>query len=238
MRFPHNSRPFVNFSHHCALAPSRHCVKNPLCVSSAPPRLCVKIPRVYPRQLPGFVAAAVFYSLTSHPKPGDLDKIVQALVFTMVGRAVGQGMEFAASALGAPTAGWTGRWDFAVSVAIAVLIALIAAWAANKDWLHAALRKIGVTKETSHPSEWYTAFATNDLSYVILSLRDGRRLYGWPADWPGRSDFGHFRIREAQWLSGGIPISESRIAEIVVPASEVVIIEFLKDPPDEGTPGE
>ena len=31
--------------------------------------------------LPGFVAAAVFYSLTSHPKPGAFDRIVQALVF-------------------------------------------------------------------------------------------------------------------------------------------------------------
>ena len=186
-----------------------------------------EIVAVFAFLLPGFVAAAVFYSLTSHPRPGDLDKIVQALVFTMVGRAVGQGMEFAASALGAPTAGWTGRWDFAVSVAIAVLIALIAAWAANKDWLHAALRKIGVTKETSHPSEWYTAFATNDLSYVILSLRDGRRLYGWLTQWPSRPDIGHFRIREAQWFSGDVPIARSIFDEVIVPASEVVLVEFL-----------
>ena len=186
-----------------------------------------EIVAVFAFLLPGFVAAAVFYSLTSHPKPGDLDKIVQALVFTMVGRAVGQGMEFAASALGAPTAGWTGRWDFAVSVAIAVLIALIAAWAANKDWLHAALRKIGVTKESSHPSEWYSSFAINDLNYVILSLRDGRRLYGWPEQWPSRPDTGHFRITEARWLSGDAPIAGLTVDEVIVPASEVVIVEFL-----------
>ena len=176
--------------------------------------------------LPGFVAAAVFYSLTSHPRPGDLDKIVQALVFTMVGRAVGQGMEFAASALGSETE-WAEEWDIAASVAIAVAVALIAAWAANKDWLHAALRKIGVTKESSHPSEWYTALVINDERYVILNLKEGRRLYGWMTQWPGRPDIGHFRIREAQWLSGDIPISELRIDEMVVPASEVVIVEFL-----------
>ena len=38
--------------------------------------------------LPGFVGAAVFYSLTSHPKPGEFDRVVQALVFTTVGQAV------------------------------------------------------------------------------------------------------------------------------------------------------
>ena len=31
--------------------------------------------------LPGFVAAAVFYSLTSHPKPDAFDRVVQALIF-------------------------------------------------------------------------------------------------------------------------------------------------------------
>lgn len=176
--------------------------------------------------LPGFVAAAVFYSLTSHPRPGDLDKIVQALVFTMVGRAVGQGMEFAASALGYETE-WAEEWDIAASVAIAVAVALIAAWAANKDWLHAALRKIGVTKESSHPSEWYTSFVINDLNYVILSLRDGRRLYGWPEQWPSRPDFGHFRVTEARWFSGDVPIAGLDVDEVIVPASEVVLVEFL-----------
>ena len=185
--------------------------------------------------LPGFVAAAVFYSLTSHPKPGDLDKIVQALVFTMVGRAAGQGIELAASAFGLETA-WAAQWDLAMSVAIAVTVAFLAAWVANTDWLYAILRKIGVTNESSHPSEWYSALAINSVSYVILNLRDGRRLYGWPEDWPSRPDSGHFRITEAQWLSGDNPIAESKAIEMVVPASEVVIIEFLNR--QEEDPGE
>ena len=32
--------------------------------------------------LPGFVATAVFHSLTAHPKPNEFDRIVQALIFT------------------------------------------------------------------------------------------------------------------------------------------------------------
>ena len=40
--------------------------------------------------LPGFVAAAVFYSLTSHPKPSNFERVVQALIFTIVVEAVGR----------------------------------------------------------------------------------------------------------------------------------------------------
>ena len=187
--------------------------------------------------LPGFVAAAVFYSLTSHPKPGDLDKIVQALVFTMVGRAIGQGIELAASIFGRD-AGWIGRWDLAISVAIAVTIAFFAAWIANKDWIYAILRKMGVTNESSHPSEWYSAFVLNYGLFVILHLTGGRRLYGWPDGWPSRPDVGHFRITKGEWLSGGSPAAESGVTEIVVPASEVRMVEFIDPRETEEDSGE
>ena len=38
--------------------------------------------------LPGFVAAAVFYSLTSHPRPNNFGSVVQALMFTIVVQGV------------------------------------------------------------------------------------------------------------------------------------------------------
>ena len=33
---------------------------------------------------PGFVAAGIYYSLTSHPKPSQFERVVQALVLTVV----------------------------------------------------------------------------------------------------------------------------------------------------------
>ena len=38
--------------------------------------------------LPGFVAAGIFYSLTSHPKPSAFDRTVLALIFTVVGQTL------------------------------------------------------------------------------------------------------------------------------------------------------
>ena len=40
--------------------------------------------------LPGFVAAAVFHSLASHPKPNEADRIIQSLIFTIVVQAIGE----------------------------------------------------------------------------------------------------------------------------------------------------
>lgn len=34
--------------------------------------------------LPGFLAAWVFYGLTSHPKPSQFERVVQAVIFTFV----------------------------------------------------------------------------------------------------------------------------------------------------------
>ena len=44
--------------------------------------------------LPGFVAAAIFYSLTSYPKPSPFDRVVQALIFTVIGKAITDGVLF------------------------------------------------------------------------------------------------------------------------------------------------
>ena len=177
--------------------------------------------------LPGFVAAAVFYSLTSHPKPGDLDKIIQALVFTMVGRAIGQGIELAASIFGRDSI-WDARWDLAVSVAIAVTIAFFAAWIANTDWIYAILRKMGATKESSHPSEWYSAFVANKDCYVVLHLKGQRRIFGWPAEWPSKPDRGHFRITYGAWLAENAAATKSGVLEVVIPAPHVEMVEFLE----------
>ena len=54
-----------------------------------------------------------------------------------------------------------------------------------------------------------------------------RRLYGWPTEWPSRPDEGHFLIEEVEWLDGDKRIPAKGVAGMVVPASEVEMVEFL-----------
>ena len=154
--------------------------------------------------VPGFLAAAVYYSLTSRPKPKMFERVVQALMFTVIVLAIAAPLaakfEFD---LSLRIGGRSSENDFgaAVLLGVAVLVGGIAAIVANTDAIHWVCRWLRITNESSHPTEWYSSFySRNDNEFVVLHLANGRRLYGWPAEWPNSPDKGHFRIEDGQWL--------------------------------------
>ncbi len=179
--------------------------------------------------LPGFVAAAVFYSLTSHPKPNEFGSVVQALVFTIVVQAIAVLLRFSL---------WTRQVEpeieVLISVVVAIVVGLLVALVSNRDTFHNLLRFVGITRETSHPSEWYSAFAQHE-HYVVLHMSGERRLYGWPSEWPSNPDRGHFRITDGEWLSKleykqtEDTRDTSKALELLVPVSEVEMVEFVTD---------
>lgn len=84
-------------------------------------------------------------------------------------------------------------------------------------------------KPASHPSEWYSAFARRKPPYAVLHLNDWRCLYGWPKEWPGRSDQGHFRSAEPTWLDEKNKPMESNVVDMLIPADQVRMVEFLPE---------
>lgn len=185
--------------------------------------------------LPGFVAAAVFYSLTSYPKPNEFGQVIQALVFTIIGQLLAWTLRqiiFSGAA-------WQIELEAIVSVLSAVAVALVFVFISNNDIIHRFFRRIGFTKESSYLSEWYSSFAQNTDCYIILNLGDGRRLFGWPDERPSRPGQGHFRLTEAVWLfeddNGRHACTGPEIYAIVVPADIVETVEFLEsERPDRG----
>ena len=103
----------------------------------------------------------------------------------------------------------------------------------NRDTVHRLLRRIGVTRETSYPSERYSAFSRHCDCYVTLHLKGERHLYGWPEVWPSRPDEGHFRIAEAEWLVENERIPATGVAAILIPADQVELVEFVREAHDE-----
>ncbi len=122
-------------------------------------------------------------------------------------------------------------WNFSLSVAVAVVIGLIAAWIANNDVVHQLFRWLHITRETSYPSEWFSSFSRHDGCYVVLHLDGKRRLYGFPTEWPSNPDKGHFRITDGEWLDmeERVPTT-TEVAAILLPVSEVEMVEFIKQP--------
>ena len=181
--------------------------------------------------LPGFLAAWIFYSLTAHPKPSSFERIVQALVFTIIVRAGMTGtrllLQFAGVLTDAGT--WTQDVQLTWSVITALAVGLLVATSVNKDWFHGCLRRIGLTSRTSFPSEWYSGFTRSKRHYVVLHLNGERRLYGWPEEWPDSPERGHFLIMQAKWLlDDGKTRELDGVERLAIPAADVEMVEFLK----------
>ncbi len=173
--------------------------------------------------LPGFVSAAIFYSLTSHPKPSAFDRVIQALIFTAVGQAI---ILFFLDDNPVDASQWS-IWNFSLSVAVAVVLALIATWVSNSDVVHRLFRWLHITRETSYPSEWFSSFSRYDGCYVVLHLDGQRRLYGWPKEWPSSPDKGHFQITEGEWLDMEKRVPIIQVAAILIPVGAVEMVEFI-----------
>ena len=180
--------------------------------------------------LPGFVGAAVFYALTSHPRPGEFDRVVLALALTTVAQAMAWVAQWAVG-LRWPEYQWPAGLELSVSAASAVALALVAVYCSNHDTVHGLLRRVGITRETSYPSEWYSAFAEYPGRYVMLYLKDKRHLCGWLEEWPSNPDRGHFRVSEGVWVIEGRRIQEPGVAATLIPASDVEMVEFLEVEP-------
>ena len=150
--------------------------------------------------LPGLVAATVFYSLTAYPRPNEFGYITQALAFTVAAQAA-TWIVMALVSLAWDVNSWHSGVETVFSVSCAIVLALVMAWVVNHDIAHSLLRFVGITRETSYPSEWYSAFHRFDDGFVVLHMKGGRRLYGWPQEWPSHPNQGHFIIAEPEWLT-------------------------------------
>jgi hypothetical protein len=179
--------------------------------------------------LPGFLAAWVFRSLTAYEKPSQFESVIQALIFTLVVGAFVYAEKSVSLFIGRwITLGqWSGQTDALSSSISATLVGAMLAWVANSDLLHAIARKLGITKQTSFPSEWFGALLKN-VTFVVLHLKDDRRLYGWPREWPSQPGQGYFLLDEPSWVHEASEARLTGVASILVNVTDVKWVEFLE----------
>jgi len=177
--------------------------------------------------LPGFLPAWVFYGLTSYPKPTQFERVVQALIFTLLIQVLVSGERYLALAVGRvyQIGSWTESVNVAWSAITALMLGLAFSYFANTDVLHRVARRFKVTRETSYPSEWFGAFLNQ--TFVVLHFHDERRLYGWPKEWPSEPATGHFVLQQPSWLVGSEDRPITGVAEMLVDAKEVKWVEFM-----------
>jgi hypothetical protein len=201
--------------------------------------------------LPGFLATWVFYAFTAHPKPNQFERVIEALIFTLVVQATVYLERLAVLCLGQHWAlrAWTTDARLVCAMITAVLLGTVFAYFANNDGFHRLVRRCGITRQTSFPSEWFGVF-TKNVTYVVLHLKDERRLYGWPVEWPSDPTKGHFVIAQASWLEdpaegGEIGAQEHQqagsrerllagVESILINVEDVKWVEFMQRTWEEG----
>ena len=182
---------------------------------------------------PGFIAAWVLYGLTADRDWSDLQRVIQALIFSIFIQVILGLLHESCLYVGRwhSIGEWSRATELASSVVLALLFGLLLAWLVNTDRLYHSLRRLGVTNHTSRPSVWYSAFKDHQDTYVVLELQDGRRIQGWPSEWPSLPGKGHIKLEDPIWLQveengkqKEIPVSGSTFILFSVP--DVRWIEF------------
>lgn len=179
--------------------------------------------------LPGFLAAWVFYGFTSFPLPSQFERVVQALIFTLIIQATVFIEKSSLLIFGKymSIGQWNKQSELLCSTISAFLLGTLFSYFANNDKFHKIARNKGITRETSYPSEWFGVFL-NNVTYVVLHLEDERRLYGWPIEWPSDPDRGHFVLEQASWLEDAEEKPITGVHSIMVNAKDVKWVEFMK----------
>lgn len=178
--------------------------------------------------LPGFLVAWVLYGLTSHQKPSQFERIVQALIFTLAVRVLVFFERLVVEHIGQ----WSSETDLVCSFLSAIALGVIIARVLNTDSFHSFLRKTGLSNQSAYPSEWCSILSEH-VRWVVLHFKDDRRLYGWPKVWPSDSEKGHFFITHPSWIDAdGKDHSLEPIEGLLVNAADIKWVEFLNKPED------
>lgn len=181
--------------------------------------------------LPGFLTAWIFYALSAYPKPSSFERVIQALVFTLLAEIVTQTIRFFCLVIGKlfSFGQWTQEVHFGWNVIAATFIGFFAVAIVQNNLIAKVPKCLRITSKTAYPSEWFSAF-TRSKSYIYLHLSGERRLRGWAEEWPDDPSTGHFVMMEAAWiLDDNTRVPLALTERFLVPVSDVERVEFEKN---------
>lgn len=193
--------------------------------------LATKIIPLVQMLIPGFVSTMIFYWLADVKKPGQFERTIQALIGTAVITLLVGAIERLLKYVGehcCVLAQWSQQAESAWGVGLAVCLGLGLAYASNNDYLYSLARRMGLTSRASYP-EWIYAFRDRAGKHVVLTLLDGRRLFGYPAVWPTDPKEGHFLITHPSWINdAGEWVDMPGIESYMLNNADVMMVEFLE----------
>ena len=149
--------------------------------------------------LPGFLTETLLNVLCIRPKKGDLEKVIEALVFGIPIYAA-----YAMVKKQIPVSYIDGKLELdgfglILVLLLSALLACLISRAHVSGKLMKWLTKAGITNRTGRSSIWLDLF-TDVRSYVVIHFTNGKRLYGWPRFYSDDPNNPSLFICQAIWL--------------------------------------
>ena len=99
--------------------------------------------------------------------------------------------------------------------------------------LHMKLfRKMKITNRTSRDTVWDDVF-TDETRYIIVHLKDERKIAGWPLYYPIHKDDDFLYICQAAWINEDNEEIETESHGFLISREMVELIEFMDDSNEE-----
>jgi hypothetical protein len=163
--------------------------------------------------LPGFLAARIKQRLTVNREQSELDKIVEALLYSFVTYLI-----FALTTSTFPVAlqvdmiGNTSRYSIETHIYQLIWLAVIAlglaiadSFAANNDYFGQLFRWMRVSRRSWRDSIWSDVFH-NFGQAVQVELADGRSVMGWLKYFSDRPEEASLFLERAAWIDSDLNV--------------------------------
>ncbi len=192
--------------------------------------------------LPGFLSGQIFYSLFKVGEVAVPKRVLDALLFSFViyilvsafyqweplaqVKSIGGSLSFFFS---------TNTRVIVLSGLGVILIPIVVGFLYFNDYLHFILRKLKITTKTSRANTWNDAFLTQN-RYVIVTLKDGRRIRGYPTMFSTDPEEGFVYLYNPAWVNDDKSKDddpdyiESNCHGFLLNRENIDLIEFTLDP--------
>ncbi|MGA7522524.1 MAG: DUF6338 family protein [Acidobacteriaceae bacterium] len=160
--------------------------------------------------LPGFLAAYILQALVTRPKQTDLEKVIEALIFSfviyltsilLIGTALP--ISWRATVDAAGNQSWTVNgswWRLLILLFLPILFGLASAWLMQHDSLLRLFRRLSLTDRTSRASTWNDVLQDVD-GVAQVELSDGRSVMGWVSYYSDDPDDASIFLERAAWVT-------------------------------------
>jgi hypothetical protein len=195
--------------------------------------------------LPGFLAAYILQALVTRPRQTDLEKLIEALIFSfviyltsvlLIGTTLPVSWRATTDSSGNQT--WTvnGSWGhLLILLLLPILFGLVSAWLMQHDFVLRLLRRLSLTDRTSRASTWVDVLQDVD-GVAQVELSDGRSVMGWVLYYSDDPDDASLFLERAAWVKssgdGLEPIPGAGI--LITKEAGIRSIMFLDEPGDSG----